>query len=118
MAVAEDVLRLIRQELEWALEGPEKEGPQVFWHKMATWKKLTVKDLKNPDATAFRVDGELFFGDDLRKLEDPSFFIDRNPRHVAIRMVGSEDKVRNSYLLIRGDLYPADDEELKAAFYL
>lgn len=117
MTVPQDLLQLIKEELEWAKEGPEVDRP-VVWHCMNSWDDLTIKDLDQPDATAFRVDGELYFGDDLEKLREPDFFIRRNPRHVVIRLVNSEAGPRKSFVLIRGDIFPDDQSDLNAVAYL
>ncbi|MGH7481567.1 MAG: hypothetical protein ACRELV_05385 [Longimicrobiales bacterium] len=117
MSLAPDVLRIVREEYDWLLEGPaDPEGKsQIRYYKAEEWDSIGLDKLNTPDLVAVREDGQLNLRDQLKRCTAGTL---DNPRHVVLRMVDPQTAVRQSIVMVRADLYPEDTDEFGEAAYL
>lgn len=105
------MLARLQTELEWAAEGPrpDPEAPLLRWGSVPDWEKLPAIVVKDPDATAVIVDGDLVFGEELAALAQTDAIRARNPRYVVFRKIDAATGAREAIALIRADVAPGSD---------
>jgi len=104
-----DVLRCMKGELAWALEGSAAEWgePYVLWSVVPDWRELSTITYESRDSIAVCAECEVVFEDTLDQVEQADRLQTLDPRHLAFRHIGRNPGERKSLMLILKDQVPA-----------
>jgi hypothetical protein len=110
MISTNDVLRCMKDELAWALEGSAAKWgePYVLWSVVPDWSELRTVRFESRDSIAVCVESEVFFEDTLDQVEGQGWIQSLDPRYVAFRLIDRGTSVRKSVILVREDQVPSD----------
>ena len=110
MISTNDVLRCMKDELAWALEGSSAKWgePYLLWSVVPDWSELRTIRFESRDSIAVCVECEVFFEDTLNQVEQQGWIQALNPRYLAFRLIDRSRGVRKSLILIREGQVPSD----------
>ena len=119
MGSPDDVLRALENEMVWAREGPAaKRGePHLRWAILPDWGVLNLVEFDCRDSIAVSIEGEILFDDELDLLAQNGWVQRCNPCYLAFRLICRDTGVRESLVIIRGDVVPPEGA-LSATPYL
>ena len=105
-----DVLRCMKDELAWALEGSAAKWgePYLLWSVVPDWSELRTIRFESRDSVAVCVESEVFFEETLDQVERQGWIQALDPRYLAFRLIDRGTCVRKSVMLIRNDQVPSD----------
>ena len=98
-----DVLRCMKDELAWALEGSAAKWgePYLLWSVVPDWSELRTIRFESRDSVAVCVESEVFFEDTLDQVERQGWIQAIDPRYLGFRLIDRGTCVRKSVMLIR-----------------
>jgi|GEM_PF-2581015 len=110
MISSNDVLRCMKDELAWALDGSAAKWgePYILWSIVPDWSELRTIGFEPTDSIAVCVEREVFFEDTLDQVEQEGWIQALGPRYLAFRLLDQGTGVRKSLILIREDQVPSD----------
>ena len=110
MISTNEVLRCMKEELAWALEGSAAKWgePYVLWSVVPDWSEFRTIRFESRHSIAVCAESEVFFEDTLDQVEQGGWIQALNPRYLAFRLIDRDRGVRKSVILIREDEVPPD----------